>query len=370
MHTNILFLTLRIFSATGGIEKVCRVVCKALSDLTAENSAIGFAVYSMYDNSNQVDDKYLPATAFKGFSHQKINFVKAAVQKGRNNKVVILSHINLLKIGYLIKLFSPKTRVVLFAHGIEVWEPVNGFKRRLLKSCDTILCVSDFTRQKMLDTHQLEPEKLLMLNNCLDPFLVLPENPVKDEKLLAGFGFTKTDIILLTLTRLSSKELYKGYDHVMEAIHVLKQEYPQIKYLIVGKYDDEEKQRLDAIITKLSLQNQVVFTGYIPDEELSKHYQIADLYIMPSKKEGFGIVFIEAMYYGLPVIAGNKDGSPDALLQGRLGLLVNPDDEAAINQAIRQVILNTAAYKPHHELLMENFGFDVYKDKLKNILQQ
>ena len=367
---NILFLTLRVFSATGGIEKVCRVVCKALSDFSVENLQSRMAVFSMYDFSNQADEKYVPANIFKGFGQQKINFVKAAVQKGCNSKVVILSHINLLLIGYLIKIFSPRTKIILFAHGIEVWEPLNSFKKHLLKNCDKILCVSAFTQQKMIEVHQLKAAQLMVLNNCLDPFLELQGSAVKDEKLLAGFNFTKTDIILLTLTRLSSKELYKGYDHVMESIHALKQEYPQIKYLLVGNYDAAEKQRLDGIIQKLSLQNQVVFTGYIPDEELSRHYQLADVYIMPSKKEGFGIVFIEAMYYGLPVIAGNKDGSADALLQGRLGLLINPDDQAAINDAIKKVLVNTNDYKPNHALLMAHFGFDVYKEKLKNILQQ
>ena len=174
----------------------------------------------------------------------------------------------------------------------------------------------------------------------------------------------------MTLTRLSSKELYKGYDQVLESIHLLKEKYPSIKYLIVGKYDAAEKQRIDNIIVRLSLQQQVVFTGYIPDEELSRHYQIADLYVMPSKKEGFGIVFIEAMLYGLPVIAGNKDGSTDALLQGRLGVLVDPDDQYAITEAIKKVLVNTKIYKPNQQLLMQHFGFDVYKQKLQVILNE
>ena len=152
------------------------------------------------------------------------------------------------------------------------------------------------------------------------------------------------------------------------SVYQLKKHYPSIKYLVVGKYDDPEKQRIDAIVERLSLQQQVVFTGFITDDELSRHYQIADLYVMPSKKEGFGIVFIEAMLYGLPVIAGNKDGSTDALLQGRLGLLVDPDDQAAITASIEKVMLNTTIYKPNRQLLMEHFGFEVYKQKLKTIL--
>ena len=74
----------------------------------------------------------------------------------------------------------------------------------------------------------------------------------------------------------------------------------------------------------MNLSESVIFTGYVKDEEVAAHFSIADIYIMPSTKEGFGIIFIEAMFYGKPVIAGNKDGSADALQNGTLGILVNP----------------------------------------------
>ena len=95
---------------------------------------------------------------------------------------------------------------------------------------------------------------------------------------------------------------------------------------------------------------------------------MADLYVMPSTKEGFGIVFIEAMYYGLPVIACNKDGSADALLNGKLGLLIEPNSAREIELAVNKIINNVDAYKPNHNLLMENFGYDAYKKKLDKIL--
>ena len=370
MHINVLFLTLRVFSATGGIEKVGRVVCKALTDLTAGNQLSRVAVYSMYDGVSEVNEKYIAPDKFKGFGQRKFQFVQAAVKKGCTSKVVILSHINLLMIGYLIKLFSPRTKLILIAHGIEVWEPLKGYKRFMLNKCDKILCVSEFTRQKMADLFNLPGGKLQVLNNCLDPFLLPEQNENKDKILLSKLGFTKSDVVIMTLTRLSSKELYKGYDQVLQSIHLLKNENPSLKYLIVGKYDVAEKKRIDKIVERLSLQQQVVFTGYISDEELSRHYQVADLYVMPSKKEGFGIVFIEAMLYGLPVIAGNKDGSTDALLQGRLGLLVDPDDQFAITEAINNVMVNTKFYKPNQQLLMQHFGFDVYKQKLQVILNE
>ena len=91
---------------------------------------------------------------------------------------------------------------------------------------------------------------------------------------------------------------------------------------------------------------------------------------MPSKEEGFGIVFIEAMFYGLPVIAGNIDGSADALCQGELGLLVNPANISEIKEAVQKIIHDHAAFVPNREKLMNNFSFPVYKNNLKAVVQQ
>ena len=122
------------------------------------------------------------------------------------------------------------------------------------------------------------------------------------------------------------------------------------------------------MIAGLGLQQQIILTGFIPDEALAGHYDLADLFIMPSRKEGFGIVFIEAMYYGKPVIAGNMDGSVDALHNGEFGLLINPNSQQEITEAIVEVISNYKKYVPEHAAVMKYFGFEVYKEKLKKIL--
>ena len=86
---------------------------------------------------------------------------------------------------------------------------------------------------------------------------------------------------------------------------------------------------------------------------------------MPSRKEGFGIVFIEAMYYGLPVIAGNMDGSSDALLHGKLGQLVNPDSVEEIANAISNILKNKPSYIPDRKLLIQHFSYETYKNNLE-----
>ena len=109
---------------------------------------------------------------------------------------------------------------------------------------------------------------------------------------------------------------------------------PNIKYIIAGKYDDEEKLRLEKMINDLGLINVVQLTGFLKEDEICDHYQLGDIFVMPSQGEGFGIVFIEAAVCGSKIIAGNKDGSVDALRNGDLGLLVDPISTKEISNAV------------------------------------
>lgn len=367
-YNSTLFLTLRVFSATGGIEKVNRIVGRSIYKIGLE-SGNKAKVYSMYDKPIRVDDKYFPKQIFRGFASDRFKFVKESIQQGVKSDIVILSHINLLSIGYSIKLLSPSTKLILITHGIEVWKTFSSFKRKMLEKCDLILPVSQYTKDTILGLNNFSADKLHVLNNCLDPFLPDPVTGPKSLELLNRYGLKKEDKILMTLTRLSSKEKYKGYDHVLVALKNLMNDYPGLRYLIVGKYDAIEKKRLDDVIAELGIQQFVVFAGFVPDEELAEHFNLADVYVMPSKKEGFGIVFIEAMYYGKPVIAGNKDGSVDALNQGKFGLLVDPDNVTEITAAIQKMLDDHESFVPSHEDVMQKFSYPEYKKKLKDILK-
>src|SRR5882757_1530568 len=110
MNKKVLFLTLRIFSATGGIEKVCKVVSMALNELSNNLPFKQLKVFSMYDKAADTEEKYIPLSIFHGYNQQKIRFAFDAIRQGIATDIVIISHINLLSIGYFIKLLSPKTK--------------------------------------------------------------------------------------------------------------------------------------------------------------------------------------------------------------------------------------------------------------------
>ena len=146
---------------------------------------------------------------------------------------------------------------------------------------------------------------------------------------------------------------------------------PNLKYLLVGEGDDMP--RVKKLVKEFSVSEYVVFTGFISDAELPYYYNLCDVFVMPSKREGFGIVFLEALAYGKPVIAGNKGGSPDALLDGKLGILVDPDNVDQIANAIVDVLeKKVSAHLLDKDYLrkavLENFGFKNFSNKLKEIV--
>lgn len=366
----VLFLTLKTFGFTGGIEKVGRVVCRALYDLSVDGT-IDTMVHCMYDKNYERDSKYLRKSQFKGFDGNRKKFVLWSLYKGIRSDVIILSHINLLSIGYLIKRFRPATRVYLIAHGIEIWRKLPEPKIRALMRLDKIIAVSEYTARLITTAHKIDSAKIEILNNCIDPFFAIPTNFSRPAFLMKRYQLHEDQTILFSLSRLSSSEKYKGYDHTMEILPRLIKKRPNLVYLLGGKYDQQEKKRLDKLIERYKIAGHVKFIGFVDEAEVTDHFLLSDVFIMPSKKEGFGIVFIEATACGLRVIAGNKDGSVDALQRGELGTLVDPDNLNDIENALTN-LLNSPIYDEEKKDLQKKtyhiFNFEKYRERIKNMI--
>src|SRR5262249_13068089 len=128
--------------------------------------------------------------------------------------------------------------------------------------------------------------------------------------------------IILTVGRLAASERYKGHDRLIAALPGVLLRVPDIAYLIVGGGDDQS--RLEHLASESGITDRVTFAGHVPDEELPDYFALAHVFAMPSTGEGFGIVFLEAAATGVQIIGGNRDGSVDALAEGRIGRLVDP----------------------------------------------
>ena len=370
-HQKILYLTLSTFSTTGGVQKMGRTMGYALQQIAHRNNW-DYKFWSGYDKDDQLNIVYTDQQNFRGFSKHRAFFAAEAVREGVQSDIVILSHINLATVGCIIKKISPHTKIFLIAHGIEVWRQLSGYKKKMLNVCDKILCVSNFTRDKIVELHQTPAEKSLVLNNALDPLITLPQQFNRPNYLSERYGLTDQNKVIFTLTRLASTEQYKGYEQVIKAVARLKNEFKNLKYILAGQYDEREGTRIRNLIAAYDVKEHIIMTGFINDAELEDHFLLADLFVLPSRKEGFGIVFIEAMACGLPVICGNSDGSLDAIKNGELGTAVNADDVNELTAAIRTALskpANTAKRYTLQQKCKAYFNVDSYADRLELLLK-
>jgi phosphatidylinositol alpha-1,6-mannosyltransferase len=210
-----------------------------------------------------------------------------------------------------------------------------------------------------------------VLNNAIDPFMILPRNFSKPQRLLNQYNLTTANPIIFTLTRLAATEQYKGHERVISTISKLKLKFPCVKYILSGQYDADEKVRIDELIAANGVEEQVIVTGFIPEKELPDYFLLADLFVLPSKKEGFGIVFIEALACGLPVICGNADGSIDAIRNGELGRAVDVDNLAELESAMSENMDNKLAIEERAHLqkqCLQYFDEQDYMLKLEELL--
>jgi phosphatidylinositol alpha-1,6-mannosyltransferase len=370
MSKKIYLFSLQTFSTTGGIQKMTRTLAHALDQLALQNNWT-FNLWSAYDKNEDLMPQYLPASNFKGFSTRRILFFFNAVKTALKTDIIIISHVNMAIIGLAIKIINPKCKVWLIAHGIEVWRSLSFIKKRFLKKCDKIICVSNFTKQEMIRWHQINANTCEVLNNAIDPFMQLPTSFAKPQYLLDRYQLFTDDIILFTLTRLATTEQYKGYEQVIKIIDRLKNKHPQIKYVLSGQYDDQEEIRIRQLIAEHRVEEQVILTGFINEDELADHFTLSDLFVLPSKKEGFGIVFIEALACGLPVICGNVDGSMDAIKNGELGKAINPDDLTELNNAVESYLKMPLTAQTRQDLqdkCINYFNEESYMNKLYLLL--
>lgn len=367
----VIFLTLSVFSETGGIQKVCRSLSRSLNELVLPTSQL--QVLSLCDHTYHLDPRYLSSNNFKGFRHQRFRFCYHSLKQSLGAKVIILSHIHLLPIACFIRLTNPKAQIIVLAHGIEVWRPASWWKIAFLKKHCQLWSVSKFTAKKMQEQHGLSCRSICVLNNCLDPFFDVPLFFGKPDHLLKRYNIKSGTLILLSISRLTAHEHDKGYDKVLNAMPALLHVYPNICFLLAGKAEPTESERLNALIKNNNLQEHVQLIGYINDEELSDHYLLADIFILISKKEGFGLVLLEAAACGCKIICGNIDGSSEAVLYGKMGTRVNPNNNRQLVHAILsnlQTRQNDASAKSLQKTCMEHFSFPSYTNKVKQLLTQ
>jgi phosphatidylinositol alpha-1,6-mannosyltransferase len=213
-------------------------------------------------------------------------------------------------------------------HGIEAWTRPRRLYRSAVEAADLVLCVSRFTRSAVRGWAAIEPERVVVLPNTMRNYFT----PGDASRLRAVLG-VQDKCVLLTVGRMDSRERYKGHDRVINAIPMLVAAGHDVVYLIVGEGDDRE--RLASRASEVGVGERVRFIGRVEGPKLVEFYRAADLFVMPSTGEGFGIAFLEAMASGTPALGLAVAGANDALADGDLGILAA---ESELTSAIARVL--------------------------------
>ncbi|WP_175073501.1 glycosyltransferase family 4 protein [Terribacillus sp. AE2B 122] len=242
---------------------------------------------------------------------------------------------NALPVGLLsLLLRNKKVKIFTYIYGLDLLESKKSkIKLSLLKSVlqksDRVITISEFTKREIIKIN-INEKKIKIIS----PGFRIPSTTDDDVDVREKYGIAKTDKIILTVARLHER---KGHDIVLKAIKTINNH--NLKYLICGTGPYEKT--LKSLVESLNLNNKVIFTGEVEDSELVKLYKEADIFVMASRQlddqgdvEGYGIVFLEANYYGLPVIGGNSGGIPDAILHNKTGILVDPNSVEDVSEKL------------------------------------
>jgi phosphatidylinositol alpha-1,6-mannosyltransferase len=358
---------LSAFSMQGGIERFNRAMLYAFY-LLEQKQVCNISASILHDH-NLKENPYIHSTRLKTYKGNKIYFLLSSLLHLFKRETWVVGHINLAPIAYLRKLISPSNRLIVVCHGVEVFQPLKGFKKKILQQADLVLAVSTHTKLELILKQKVAQEKIVLFPNTLEPFFKLPINFNKPDYLKKRYHIEEPQKVLLTVARLNSMEGYKGYDQVLKAIPLLLQSGWDVKYILCGKADILEETRIRYLVKELEIESHVILTGFISENELTDHYLLSDVFVMPSKGEGFGIVYLEAMACGREVVAGNKDGSTEALQFGKLGTLIDPDDRQDLLNGISNALSNPRDPFLIQQNMLEHFSFDQFKKRTASVLQ-
>jgi phosphatidyl-myo-inositol dimannoside synthase len=248
----------------------------------------------------------------------------------RRPDVVFCGHLHMAPLAWLVARLT-HAKLVVQTHGIEAWPRPERLQRAASETADLILCVSRYTRARVAGWATMPPERILVLPDTVaDAFA-----PGDGSRLRAALELDSKKV-LLTVGRLDSRERYKGHDLVIAALPELVARGHDVVCVAIGSGDD--RPRLEALAWETGAAERVLFLGAVGVEHLAQAYRMADLFVMLSTGEGFGIVFLEAMASGTPALGLAVGGACDALADGGLGNAVSEQDDlvAAIDRLLAE----------------------------------
>jgi glycosyltransferase involved in cell wall biosynthesis len=215
----------------------------------------------------------------------------------------------------------------------------NGFLRYfeegMLERAQKIIAVSNFTKWELTNYYKIPPGKIRVIHNGVD---IQKFKPAADNrKIKQQLGLNPDDIAILSVGRLYAR---KGLFTLIESMPAVIKRFPNAKFLVSGKGQSDEMQKLIAHSARLGVKDNIVFTGYYPDQKLPLLYRAADVFAFSTFYEHHPFAVLEALATGLPVVTTWVGGIPETIKNGKNGYLVEPFNAEQFSEKIIHLLEN------------------------------
>ncbi len=356
--------------APGGIQRAGRHMAIVLSEY-ATSKKMEYRLLSLNDTQELhrmrvADHEFV----FTGAARGKAGFAVAAMKAARRSaKLVLAAHPNLAPIVRSLNVIAPRMKSIICTHGIEVWEPLSRMKRRCLQHATLVLAPSRATADYVVSLQGVAREKVRVLPWGLDPDFETRASVDPLASLPAQFPQGR---VILTVGRWLATERYKGMDTLIQAMPRLLLRWPDVQLVVTGSGDDREW--LVNIARDSGVQRHVHFLSGLTYGELSACYAAAELFALPSRGEGFGFVYLEAMAWSKPVIGGAHGGAPEVIRDGVTGYVVQHGDTVQLATSIDALLSNPELARQMgvrgRERIDKEFRFPVFAKAFRKILRE
>lgn len=313
----------------GGISTHNKNVIRGLQNL-ARDFDLNLRVLSLHeseaDRPGYLDKKY----RFAGCGGSKYRFASGVALRAAIDSLVIVDHVT-LALPALPFAYCKMSRLVVFAHGSEADDRMKSTSPTLFRMARRVLTNSHLTLRRLL--LRVPEAKAVVCSLGLSPNMPL-RNEVQangNQQLLLTACDGKERMIgdrsLLLVARMDSTELEKGHDALIRALPQIHRRFPTVQLVFPGPGDGREA--LVNLSHSLNVAHAVFIPGFVSDEMLQHLYQHCFSFVMPSKQEGFGLVYLEAMNYGKACLGCYDDGAEAVIVPGETGVLIHEPSNAS-----------------------------------------
>lgn len=298
----------------GGLALFSRLVVRALASAVEIKQLTVFSLLDTPGAAKAYQD-YLDSAAMRldiqGFSGSKLRLTLSYLTQRRRHDLAMFTHIGVGQIAAL----TPFARTSLWIVGIESWRRLAFHERQIVRLAAPLLSISQYSSDRLLHFNPSLPSAW-PVHLCVEPPSTNAELPAVPQ-----YEASARDPAVLVVARMSASERYKGHDEIIDAWPRVIEMRPDAQLWIVGGGDDMGRLRQRAAALAEPARSQIEFLGRLDQPSLANRYARARVFAMPSRSEGFGLVFAEAMMSGLPCVA-SYDAAAEVVINGDTGFIV------------------------------------------------